>query len=54
MFKGEAIGLTALYDTHTLKIPKVYDYGIDEKGTSFVVMEYLNFGGGSSDKEFGR
>ncbi|KAK9832886.1 hypothetical protein WJX74_000787 [Apatococcus lobatus] len=61
MFKGEALGLNAMYDTNTLRIPKIYHYGAlselpggGNRG-SFIIMEHLNFGSGrASSKEFGR
>lgn len=43
-----------IIDTHTLRIPKVFDYGTQKNGSSFIIMEYLNFGGGSDDYEFGK
>lgn len=52
MFQGEALGLQALYDTHTLCIPKVYHHGSNDSGT-FIIMEYLDFGGRGSQSELG-
>eukprot|EP01025_Chloroclados_australasicus_P064795 TRINITY_DN8703_c0_g1_i1.p1 TRINITY_DN8703_c0_g1~~TRINITY_DN8703_c0_g1_i1.p1 ORF type:complete len:334 (-),score=49.49 TRINITY_DN8703_c0_g1_i1:166-1053(-) len=54
MFKGEALGLTALYDTHTVCIPKVLYYGDMARGGSFIVLEHLKFGGRINQAEFGR
>jgi len=72
MFKGEALGLQAMYDTKALKVPQVYGYGSIPPGGSdthnnnnnnnnkgsFIVMEYLELGGGGSSKldayDFGR
>lgn len=64
MFKGEALALNAMYDTHTLRIPKVYHYGELSGGVpgggslrgpgSFIVMEHLNFRGRASGADLGR
>ncbi|GLC45811.1 hypothetical protein PLESTM_001782600 [Pleodorina starrii] len=58
MFRGEALGLQAMYDTHTLRIPKVFHYGLLEgagRGGSFIVMEHLDMRGGRLDSgELGR
>ncbi|KAK9812179.1 hypothetical protein WJX73_002325 [Symbiochloris irregularis] len=61
MFKGEALGLQAMYDTQALRIPKVYHHGelssLPEGGGngSFIIMEYVEFGGGRADMgELGR
>ncbi|CAD7703653.1 unnamed protein product [Ostreobium quekettii] len=55
MFKGEALGLQAMYDTHTMRIPKVYHFGVlPANGGSFIVMEHLNFSGRASHEELGR
>ncbi|CAL5227300.1 g10235 [Coccomyxa viridis] len=63
MFKGEALGLQAMYGTHTLRIPKVFHYGqlADAPGGRglggggyFIVMEHLNFTGRASQEELGR
>ncbi|CAL8462613.1 g2146 [Coccomyxa elongata] len=63
MFKGEALGLQAMYDTKTLRIPKVYHYGRLSSvpggrglggGATFIIMEHLNFSGRPSQRELGR
>jgi len=59
MFKGEALGLKAMYDaTHEaglMRIPKVYHVGPRSGGRgSFIVLEYLRLGRRSDDKAFGR
>ncbi|KXZ53452.1 hypothetical protein GPECTOR_7g1351 [Gonium pectorale] len=59
MFKGEALGLQAMYDTNTLRIPKVYHYGLlggaagpaGGRGGSFIVMEYLDMRAGRLSME---
>jgi protein-ribulosamine 3-kinase len=53
MFKGEAMGLTAMYEsTPALSIPKVFTYG-DAGNGSYIIMEYLNFTSGSDMKALG-
>jgi hypothetical protein len=54
MFKGEALGLTALYHPGAMRIPKVYHYGDDGRGGSYIIMEHLALGGPKDQKEFGR
>ncbi len=39
-------------DTHTLRIPKIYHHGALSGGT-FIVMEYLDFGGRGSQGDLG-
>lgn len=62
MFEGEALGLQALYDTKSMRIPKIYHFGNlsavpEGKGQgkgSFIVMEYLDFGGSYSQADLGQ
>ncbi|GAB4824243.1 hypothetical protein N2152v2_011289 [Parachlorella kessleri] len=57
MFKGEALGLRAMYDTGTVRIPKVHHYGAlsgPGRAGSFIVMEYLDMRGRASQGELGR
>jgi len=54
MFRGEALGLQAMYDTHTIRTPKVLHYGPLEASGSFIVMEALDMGGSPSQAELGR
>ncbi|KAG2491705.1 hypothetical protein HYH03_009868 [Edaphochlamys debaryana] len=46
MFRGEALGLQAMYDTHSIRVPKVFHYGPlspgPGRGGSFIVMEHLD------------
>lgn len=54
MFKGEALGLQAMFDTGALYIPKVYGYGLlPSNGGTFIAMEYLNFSGRLDSADFG-
>jgi len=55
MFRGEALGLRALYDTKTIRVPNVLHYGDNKIGSgSFIIMESLTMGGGYDSYEFGR
>ncbi|KAL3147712.1 hypothetical protein ABBQ32_002455 [Trebouxia sp. C0010 RCD-2024] len=62
MFEGEALGLQALYDTNSMRIPKIYHFGSlssvpEGKGQgkgSFIIMEYLDFGSSYSQADLGR
>jgi len=54
MFKGEALGLQAMYHAGAVRIPKVYGCEDDGKGGSYIIMEYLSLGGTKDQKEFGR
>ena len=54
MFKGEALGLMAMYHADAMRIPKVFHWGDDGKGGSYIVMEHLALGGGKDQTEFGR
>lgn len=55
MFQGEAIGLNAMHHTHTMVVPKVYHVGVAEGGLeSYILMDFLEFGGRASQQEFGR
>jgi protein-ribulosamine 3-kinase len=54
MFKGEALGLMAMYHAGALRIPKVFHYGDDGRGGSYIVMEHLALGGAKDQTDFGR
>eukprot|EP00892_Ulva_mutabilis_P007607 jgi/Ulvmu1/5218/UM022_0011.1 len=53
MFKGEALGLQAMYGTHTLRVPEVIDWGNFAHG-SYLITEYLEFGGRVDQADMGR
>lgn len=54
MFEGEGAGLTAMYETGTIRIPKVYHYGaLKDMSGSFIIMELLELGPAFSQKELG-
>jgi len=53
MFKGEALGLTAMREAApSLAVPKVCTYG-DAGGGSFIIMEYMKFTSGSDMRALG-
>ena len=41
-------------DTHAMKIPKIYHFGSLSSKGSFIVMEYLKFGGSYSQADLGQ
>ena len=54
MFKGEAVGLTAMrLAAPSLAVPRVYTYG-DAGGGSYIIMEYMNFTSGCDMQALGR
>eukprot|EP01025_Chloroclados_australasicus_P066022 TRINITY_DN9022_c0_g1_i1.p1 TRINITY_DN9022_c0_g1~~TRINITY_DN9022_c0_g1_i1.p1 ORF type:complete len:419 (-),score=21.38 TRINITY_DN9022_c0_g1_i1:53-1309(-) len=53
MFEGEALGLQAMFDTHTLRVPEVIAYE-DYANGSYLITEYLKFGGRCDQAELGR
>jgi protein-ribulosamine 3-kinase len=53
MFAGEAEGLNAMHATKTIRVPKVVHCGpLGERG-SFILMEFLSFGGSCNQAELG-
>ena len=54
MFKGEALGLMAMYHAGAMRIPKVFHYGDDGRGGSYIIMENLALGGAKDQTDFGR
>ena len=52
MFEAEAAGLQAMADTNTIRVPRPVCFGVAESH-SYLVMEYLHFGGGSSAAALG-
>ena len=52
MFVAEAAGLQAMADTKTIRIPEPVCHGVAD-GQSFLVLEYLEFGGGRSIETLG-
>ena len=44
----------AMYHAGAVRIPKVFHYGDDGRGGSYIIMEHLALGGGNDQTEFGR
>ncbi|XP_061347424.1 protein-ribulosamine 3-kinase, chloroplastic isoform X2 [Gastrolobium bilobum] len=44
MFEAEALGLGAMYETGTIRVPKPYKVGSLPTGGSFIIMEFIEFG----------
>lgn len=52
MFIAESAGLGAMAETQTIRVPKPVCYGVADN-QSYLVMEYIPFGGGSSIQQLG-
>ncbi|KAK2407191.1 protein-ribulosamine 3-kinase, chloroplastic [Trifolium repens] len=50
MFEAEALGLGAMYETETIRVPKPYKVGPLPTGGSFIIMEFIEFGGYRGDQ----
>ncbi|VAI25323.1 unnamed protein product [Triticum turgidum subsp. durum] len=50
MFEGEALGLKAMYDTKSIRVPLPYKVGSLPTGGSFIIMEYIQFGRSRGDQ----
>ncbi|KAK8915931.1 hypothetical protein KSP39_PZI022785 [Platanthera zijinensis] len=44
MFEGEAVGLSAMYNTKSIRIPRPFKFGSLPRGGSFIIMEFVEFG----------
>ncbi|KAK4379350.1 hypothetical protein RND71_001212 [Anisodus tanguticus] len=44
MFDGEALGLNAMYETGSIRVPKPYKVGSLPTGGSYIIMEFIEFG----------
>ncbi|KAK6162447.1 hypothetical protein DH2020_002288 [Rehmannia glutinosa] len=44
MFEGEALGLSAMYETGSIRVPKPFKVGPLSTGGSYIIMEYIEFG----------
>ncbi|KAL0904893.1 hypothetical protein M5K25_027053 [Dendrobium thyrsiflorum] len=44
MFEGEAIGLNAMYNTKSVRVPQPFKFGPLPTGGSFIIMEFVEFG----------
>ncbi|KFK35308.1 hypothetical protein AALP_AA5G267700 [Arabis alpina] len=55
MFEGEALGLEAMYETRTIRVPKPHKVGALPTGGSYIIMEFIEFGGSRGNQaELGR
>lgn len=54
MFLGEAVGLRAMHATDSVVVPEVLAFGDGDGGGSYLIMQYLEFGGRADPREFGR
>ncbi|RDY05710.1 Protein-ribulosamine 3-kinase, chloroplastic [Mucuna pruriens] len=50
MFEAEALGLGAMYETGTIRVPKPYKVGPLPTGGSFIIMEFIQFGASRSNQ----
>ncbi|KAG9441667.1 hypothetical protein H6P81_017521 [Aristolochia fimbriata] len=50
MFEGEALGLNAMYETKSIRVPKPYKVGSLPLGGSYIIMEYIQFGPSRGDQ----
>ncbi|PIA34158.1 hypothetical protein AQUCO_03800020v1 [Aquilegia coerulea] len=50
MFEGEALGLGAMYETKSIRIPKPFKVGPLPLGGSYVIMEFIEFGSSRGDQ----
>ncbi|KAI4369907.1 hypothetical protein MLD38_018301 [Melastoma candidum] len=44
MFEAEALGLGAMFDTQTIRVPRPFKVGSLPTGGSFIIMEFIEFG----------
>ncbi|XP_057952550.1 protein-ribulosamine 3-kinase, chloroplastic [Malania oleifera] len=44
MFEGEALGLSAMYETRSIHVPKPFKVGPLPMGGSYIIMEFIEFG----------
>ncbi|KAH6789506.1 Protein kinase superfamily protein [Perilla frutescens var. frutescens] len=44
MFEGEVLGLSAMYETRTIRVPQPFKFGPLPSGGSFIIMEFIEFG----------
>ncbi|KAK7390044.1 hypothetical protein VNO78_25342 [Psophocarpus tetragonolobus] len=50
MFEAEALGLGAMYETGTIRVPNPYKVGPLPTGGSFIIMEFIQFGASRSNQ----
>ncbi|KAG7018966.1 Protein-ribulosamine 3-kinase, chloroplastic [Cucurbita argyrosperma subsp. argyrosperma] len=55
MFEAEALGLSAMYETQTIRVPKPFKFGSLPSGGSYIIMEFIEFGSSRGNQfELGR
>nr|GEV29919.1 protein-ribulosamine 3-kinase, chloroplastic [Tanacetum cinerariifolium] len=50
MFEGEELGLNAMYETKSIRVPKPYKVGALPTGGSYIIMEFIEFGSSRGDQ----
>ncbi|XP_010092084.2 protein-ribulosamine 3-kinase, chloroplastic, partial [Morus notabilis] len=50
MFEGEALGLNAMYETKSIRVPKPFKVGSLPTGGSYIIMEFIEFGASRGDQ----
>ncbi|KAH7864353.1 hypothetical protein Vadar_028642 [Vaccinium darrowii] len=50
MFEGEALGLSAMYDTRSIRVPRPFKFGALPTGGSYIIMEFIEFGASRSNQ----
>ncbi|KAH0980365.1 hypothetical protein GBA52_007542 [Prunus armeniaca] len=50
MFEGEALGLGAMFETGTIRVPKPFKFGPLPTGGSYIIMEFIEFGSRRSNQ----
>lgn len=50
MFEGEALGLSAMYETKSIRVPQPYKVGALPTGGSYIIMEFIEFGSSRGDQ----
>lgn len=50
MFEGEALGLSAMYETRSIRVPRPFKFGVLPTGGSYIIMEYIEFGSSRGDQ----
>ncbi|CAH9145823.1 unnamed protein product [Cuscuta epithymum] len=50
MFEGEAVGLNAMLETRSIRVPKPYKVGSLPTGGSYFIMEFIEFGASKRDQ----
>ncbi|KAI4356879.1 hypothetical protein L6164_000863 [Bauhinia variegata] len=50
MFEAEALGLGAMYETGSIRVPKPYKVGSLPTGGSFIIMEFIEFAASRGDQ----